>query len=48
MVNTLDSLNDALAGLKAEKPNDRSDKDRYFSILITDLEKVIALYKAWS
>lgn len=44
----LEKLNELLAGLQAEKPNDHSEKDRYYSILITDTEKLIALYRAWS
>lgn len=29
--------------IQAAKPNDRSDRDRVYAILITDLEKVQAL-----
>ncbi|MCB1714145.1 MAG: hypothetical protein KDK05_03325 [Candidatus Competibacteraceae bacterium] len=29
------------------KPNDRSDRDRYFAVAITDLEKVYAYYLAY-
>jgi hypothetical protein len=30
--------------MKAQKPNDRSERDRYTAIAITDLEKLIAFY----
>ena len=33
--------------LKAEKPNDRSDRDRYYAILNTELEKAYALYEVY-
>jgi hypothetical protein len=32
---------------KAEKPNDRSDRDRYHAIFITELEKVAAYYQMY-
>lgn len=28
--------------IKAKKPNDRSDKDRYYAVILTDLEKTLA------
>ena len=37
-------LRDALAALKLAQPNDRSEKDRYYAICITDLEKVLSLF----
>jgi hypothetical protein len=37
-------LYDVVDSLKAMKPNDRSDKDRYYAICITEAEKLIALY----
>lgn len=33
--------------LREQKPNDRSDKDRYFAIVITDVEKAKAVYMAY-
>jgi hypothetical protein len=41
---TLQLLKEALEEMKAQKPNDRSERDRYTAIAITDLEKLIALY----
>jgi hypothetical protein len=41
---TLQLLREALAAMKAAKPNDRSEADRYAAIAITDLEKLIAFY----
>jgi hypothetical protein len=38
------ALTDALQTLRYYKPNDRSEKDRYWTIAITELEKVIALF----
>lgn len=37
-------LVEALEELREAKPNDRSDKDRRYAILITELEKLIAYY----
>jgi hypothetical protein len=31
----------------AEKPNDRSDRDRYYAILNTELEKAFAIYEVY-
>lgn len=37
----------ALIGeVKAYKPNDRSEKDRYWAIAITELEKAAAVFEA--
>ena len=36
-----------LAALKESKPNDRSEQDRYFAIVITDVEKARAVYLAY-
>jgi hypothetical protein len=41
---TLRLLKEALEMMKATKPNDRSERDRYTAIAITDLEKLIAFY----
>ena len=47
-MNRLDELFDELGlvleHIKAEKPNDRSEIDRRFAIVITDLEKVRAYF----
>lgn len=40
-------LVDLLAHLKVSKPNDRSEKDRRFAIVITDLEKVKAYFQVY-
>lgn len=37
----------ALALLQDHKPNDRSEKDRHYAIVITELEKVYAYYKTF-
>lgn len=34
-----------LAILRENKPNDRSDRDRIYAIVITDMEKTIAYFK---
>lgn len=47
MTETEKKLREALEALKAEKPNDRSDKDRYWAIVITDVEKAIAVFKTY-
>ena len=44
---TLDLLESALESLQSEKPNDRSEVDRRYAIIITDLEKVLAYYKTY-
>lgn len=36
-----------LAALRATKPGDRSERDRYWAIVITDLEKVYAYFKTF-
>lgn len=43
----MQKLTEALEALKASKPNDRSEKDRYIAIAITDQEKVIAFYNQY-
>ena len=37
-----DLLKEVLEAYKSEKPNDRSDFDRRYAIVITELEKVFA------
>ena len=39
-----DLFDQLLATLKEAKPNDRSDQDRYFAIVITDVEKARAVF----
>ena len=34
----------ALFTLRTSKPNDRSEKDRYYAVTITELEKVLAYF----
>jgi hypothetical protein len=41
---TLALLKETLEAMKAQKPNDRSERDRYAAIAITDLEKLIAFF----
>jgi hypothetical protein len=40
----IDALRSALEKMRKEKPNDRSERDRYVAICITDLEKLLAVY----
>lgn len=43
----LSLLEMALGGMKAAKPNDRSERDRHYAVARTDLEKVIAYWERW-
>lgn len=43
----LSLLEMALGGMKAAKPNDRSEKDRHYAVVRTELEKVIAYWECW-
>lgn len=38
---------DFINKLKAAKPNDRSERDRYWAITITELEKAFAIFKTF-
>ena len=38
------SLGQALADLREAKPGDRSERDRYCQIVITDVEKAMAVF----
>lgn len=38
------AINELIALAKREKPGDRSERDRYYAIFITDLEKAQAFY----
>jgi hypothetical protein len=40
-------LKDDLEMLRRSKPNDRSEKDRRYAIVITELEKVVAYFAHW-
>ena len=40
-------LLEALIAMREAKPNDRSDTDKHYAVLITDLEKLLTLYAAW-
>lgn len=40
----LEKLLDLMAQLRNDKPNDRSDLDRQYAVILTDLEKVEAYY----
>lgn len=44
---TLQMMYGVLARLQAEKPGDRSASDRYYAMLVSDTEKLIACYQAW-
>jgi hypothetical protein len=44
---TLSLLKEALDVMKGQKPNDRSERDRYTAIAITDLEKLIAFFAVY-
>lgn len=37
----------ALTTLQDKKPNDRSEADRHWAILVTDVEKAVTLFHAW-
>ena len=41
------SLESSLRMLKRNRPNDRSEIDRRYAILITDFEKVMAYFKTY-
>lgn len=41
------ALDQALFELRRNKPNDRSEQDRYWAIVITDVEKAMAVFKAY-
>lgn len=41
------SLGGSLALMRQHKPNDRSEQDRYWAIAITDMEKVVAIFKTY-
>jgi hypothetical protein len=43
----LKALDQALFELRRNKPNDRSDADRYWAIVITDVEKALAVFKTY-
>ena len=44
---TTELIDAVVAELQKEKPNDRSVRARLFAIMITEAEKLQALYYAW-
>lgn len=40
-------LTTAHESMQVMKPNDRSEKDRLWAILLTDLQKLKTLYRSW-
>jgi hypothetical protein len=44
---SLQLMEEALAAMKAEKPEERSDRARAYAVAITELEKVIAYFKVY-
>ena len=40
-------LDAAINSMKVNKPNDRSELDRRYAILITEMEKFLAIYSSW-
>lgn len=40
-------LKDDMEMLRRSKPNDRSEKDRRYAIVITEMEKVVAYFAHW-
>lgn len=42
-----DAFEDLLSRLSFYKPNDRSSADRYYAIVITEVEKAKAVYLAY-
>lgn len=47
MSQTREAIQKALLAAKSEKPNDRSELDRRYAVIITDLEKVMAYAKTF-
>lgn len=43
-ITALDHFNSLLYVLREDKPNDRSEQDRYWAITITEVEKARALF----
>ena len=41
------AMKDLIDLAKREKPNDRSERDRYYAIFVTELEKALALYACY-
>lgn len=40
----IDAFNNLLDQLRTAKPNNRSEEDRYYAIVITDVEKAMAVF----
>lgn len=45
--NPADFFQKLLESLRSDKPDDRSTKDRYYAIVITDVEKAYAVFSAY-
>lgn len=45
---TIDCFDMLLQALRANKPNDRSDQDRYWAITITEVEKARAVFLTYA
>lgn len=43
-----EQFEELLASLREQKPNDRSDKDRYWAIVITEVEKAKAVFLTYA
>lgn len=43
-----EAFEELLNTLRAQKPNDRSDRDRYWAIVITEVEKAKAVYLTYA
>jgi hypothetical protein len=41
------AFNALMSAVADEKPNDRSEKDRYFAILKTEIEKTYAIWRVY-
>lgn len=44
----LSGLQQTLATLRANKPDDRSEKDRAYAVTATEMEKVVAYFKEYA
>ena len=44
----IDDFNALLGALRLYKPNDRSDRDRYWAITITEVEKARAVFLTYA
>lgn len=44
---TLEFISTLIANMKLRKPNDRTERDRYHAIAITEAEKLYAIFKTY-